>query len=45
MSQLDEALIELRQKMDDPKCQFKQYGLFINSTFNVPPWRRGSGWR
>ena len=36
MSQLDDALIELRQDMDDPKRQSKYYDLFMNSTFYVP---------
>ena len=36
MSQLDEALVELRQDMDDPKRQSKYYDLFMNSTFFVP---------
>ena len=36
MSQLDDALIELRQDMDDPKRQSKYYDLFMNSTFFVP---------
>jgi hypothetical protein len=36
MSQLDEALVELRQDMDDPKRQSKYYDLFMNSTFYVP---------
>ena len=36
MSQLDEALIVLRQDMDDAKSQSKYYDLFLNSTFFVP---------
>jgi hypothetical protein len=36
MSQLDEALTELRQDMDDAKRQSKYYDLFLNSTFFVP---------
>jgi hypothetical protein len=36
MSQLDDALAELRQDMTDPKRQSKYYDLFINSTFFVP---------
>jgi hypothetical protein len=36
MSQLDDALSELREDMDDPKKQSKYYDLFINSTFFVP---------
>jgi hypothetical protein len=36
MSQLDDALIELRQDMDNTKCQSKYYDLFLNSTFFVP---------
>ena len=36
MSQLDEALVELREKMDDPKKQSKYYDLFLNSNFYVP---------
>ena len=36
MSQLDDALIELRQDMEDPKRQSKYYDLFMNSTFYVP---------
>jgi hypothetical protein len=36
MSQLDDALTELRQNMDDAKCQSKYYDIFINSTFFVP---------
>ena len=36
MSQLDEALIVLRQDMDDAKSQSKYYDLFLNSTFYVP---------
>lgn len=38
MTQLDEALVELRQNMDDPKCQSKYYDLFLNTTFFVPTW-------
>lgn len=36
MSELDEALVELREKMDDPKKQSKYYDLFLNSNFYVP---------
>jgi len=36
MSQLDEALAELRLDMNNPKCQSKYYDLFINSIFFVP---------
>lgn len=36
MSQLDDALVELRQDMNNPKCQSKYYDLFLNSTFFVP---------
>lgn len=36
MSQLDDALIELRQDMEDPKRQSKYYDLFMNTTFFVP---------
>ena len=36
MSQLDDALIELRKDMEDAKNQSKYYDLFINSTFFVP---------
>ena len=36
MSQLDDALVELRQDMDDPKRQSRYYDLFLNSTFYVP---------
>lgn len=36
MSQLDDALIVLRQDMDDPKRQSQYYDLFMNSTFYVP---------
>jgi len=36
MSQLDDALIELREDMEDPKRQSKYYDLFMNSTFYVP---------
>jgi len=36
MSQLDDALIELRKDMTDAKSQSKYYDLFMNSTFYVP---------
>lgn len=36
MSELDEALVELRQNMEDPKSQSKYYDLFLNTTFFVP---------
>jgi hypothetical protein len=36
MSKLDDALIELRQDMENPKMQSKYYDLFLNSTFFVP---------
>jgi len=36
MSKLDDALIELRQDMDNPKCQANYYDLFLNTTFFVP---------
>jgi len=36
MSKLDDALVELRQNMDDPKSQSKYYDLFLNATFFVP---------
>jgi len=36
MSQLDDALTELRLDMNDPKRQSAYYDLFINSTFFVP---------
>jgi len=36
MSLLDDALIELRQDMEDAKNQSKYYDLFLNSTFFVP---------
>lgn len=36
MNQLDEALVELRQNMDDPKKQSKYYDLFLNTNFYVP---------
>ena len=36
MSQLDDALIGLRQNMDDTKSQSKYYDLFMNSMFFVP---------
>ena len=36
MSQLDDALIELRKDMDDAKSQSKYYDLFLNATFFVP---------
>jgi hypothetical protein len=36
MSQLDDALIELRKDMDDTKSQSKYYDLFLNATFFVP---------
>jgi len=36
MSKLDDALIELRQDMENPKSQSKYYDLFLNSTFFVP---------
>ena len=36
MSQLDDALIVLRQDMDNRKSQSKYYDLFLNSTFFVP---------
>ncbi|GFO66652.1 hypothetical protein GMLC_02310 [Geomonas limicola] len=38
MTKLDEALVELRQNMDDPKCQSKYYDLFLNASFFVPTW-------
>ncbi|HBG04480.1 MAG: hypothetical protein A2075_24680 [Geobacteraceae bacterium GWC2_58_44] len=36
MSQLDDALVELRQDMDNPKIQSNYYDLFLNTTFFVP---------
>ena len=36
MSQLDDALVVLRQDMDDSKSQSKYYDLFLNATFFVP---------
>ncbi|ABB32045.1 hypothetical protein GeomeDRAFT_0649 [Geobacter metallireducens RCH3] len=36
MTQLDEALVTLRQDMRDAKNQSKFYDLFLNSTFFVP---------
>ncbi|HBA88036.1 MAG TPA: hypothetical protein DCZ75_08615 [Geobacter sp.] len=36
MEKLDEALVNLRQDMDDPKKQSEFYDLFLNSTFFVP---------
>jgi len=36
MTQLDEALVTLRQDMSDAKNQSKFYDLFLNSTFFVP---------
>jgi len=36
MSKLDDALIVLREDMNDPKRQSKYYDLFLNSTFLVP---------
>jgi hypothetical protein len=36
MSQLDDALVELRQDMENVKSQSKYYDLFLNSTFFVP---------
>lgn len=36
MNTLDEALVNLRQDMDDPKKQSAFYDLFLNSTFFVP---------
>jgi hypothetical protein len=36
MSQLDDALIQLRLDMDDSKSQSKYYDLFLNATFFVP---------
>lgn len=36
MEKLDEALINLRQNMDDPKKQSAFYDLFLNLTFFVP---------
>jgi len=36
MTQLDEALVTLRQDMSDAKNQSKFYDLFLNSTFYVP---------
>jgi hypothetical protein len=36
MSQLDDALVVLRQDMDDPKGQSKYYDIFLNATFFVP---------
>ena len=43
MSELDEALVELRQKMDDPKTQSKYYDLFLNTTFFVPTYEEALG--
>jgi hypothetical protein len=36
VNKLDEALVELRQDMDDAKKQSKFYDLFLNSTFLIP---------
>jgi len=36
MTPLDDALTELRNDMDNPKCQSKFYDLFLNTTFFVP---------
>jgi len=36
MTELDHALVTLRQNMDDPKGQSKYYDLFLNATFCVP---------
>ncbi len=33
---LDDALVELRMDMNNPKAQSKYYDLFLNSTFLVP---------
>jgi len=42
MSQLDDALIVLRQDMNDPKSQSKYYDLFLNATFFVPTMEQGA---
>ncbi len=36
MTELDTALEQLRQDMNDPKGQSKYYDLFLNTTFFVP---------
>lgn len=36
MTELDQALVELRQNMRDHKSQAKYFDLFLNSTFFVP---------
>jgi len=41
MSQLDDALIVLRQDMNDPKNQSKYYDIFLNATFFVPTMEQG----
>lgn len=49
MTELDRALEQLRQDMNDPKGQSKYYDLFLNATFFVPtldlqaPERGGEG--
>jgi len=41
MSQLDDALTELRLDMDDAKSQSKYYDLFLNTIFFVPTMEHG----
>jgi hypothetical protein len=41
MSQLDDALLELRENMESPKAQSKYYDLFLNTTFFVPTFDDG----
>lgn len=36
LSDLDQALLKLRQDMNDPKSQSRFYDLFLNTTFCVP---------
>jgi hypothetical protein len=43
MQKLDEALLDLRQNMEDPKKQSAFYDLFLNSSFFVPILNDGAG--
>jgi hypothetical protein len=42
MSQLDDALVELRDNMDSPKAQSKYYDLFLNTSFFVPTFQEAA---